>query len=114
MLLIAERRGDREKRTKEEGHALYERMLAFARDLKSRGLLLGAESLASDSEGARVRMKDGRRTVMDGPFVEAKEMIGGFFLLACETKDEAIAIAAECPAAQWASVEVRRIAPCFE
>jgi hypothetical protein len=51
---------------------------------------------------------------MDGPFAETKETIGGFFLLTCETREQAIAIAAECPAAKWATVEVRELGPCFE
>ena len=50
----------------------------------------------------------------DGPFSESKEMVGGYFLLNCATKAEAIAIAGECPAAQWATVEVRGFGPCFE
>jgi len=41
-------------------------------------------------------------------------MIGGFFLLTCQTRDEALAIAQRCPAAQWATVEVRSLAPCYE
>ena len=52
--------------------------------------------------------------MLDGPFAEAKEMIGGFFLLACHTREEAVAIAAECPAAAWATVEVRAVAPCCD
>ncbi|MNT98770.1 YCII-related domain protein [compost metagenome] len=50
---------------------------------------------------------------MDGPYAEAKEMIGGFFLLTCDSREEALALAAECPAAQWATVEVRELGPCF-
>jgi YCII-related domain len=46
-------------------------------------------------------------------FAEAKEMVGGFFLLDCKTQAEAIAIAAECPAAQWCTVAVREVGPCF-
>jgi hypothetical protein len=41
-------------------------------------------------------------------------MIGGFFLLDCQTRDEAIAIAKQCPAAEWCTVEVRALAPCYE
>lgn len=58
---------------------------------------------------------DGRcEEAMDGPFAEAKEMIGGFFLLTCETQEEAIAVARECPAAAWATVEARELGPCYE
>ena len=47
------------------------------------------------------------------PFAEAKEMVGGFFLIDVATRDEAVAIASRCPAARWASVEVRECAPCY-
>jgi len=61
----------------------------------------------------RVQVRGGKASFVDGPFAEAKEMVGGFFLLDCETKEEAIAIAGECPAAEWATVEVREFGPCF-
>jgi len=51
--------------------------------------------------------------VLDGPFAEAKEMVGGFFLLACESREQAVEIAKQCPAAQWLTVEVRAVAPCY-
>ena len=51
---------------------------------------------------------------MDGPFAEAKEMVGGFFLIDCKTRAEAVAIAQACPAAEWCTVEVRGVGPCYE
>jgi hypothetical protein len=76
-------------------------------------LLTVSQSLRSDAEAVRVQVRDGRRSLTDGPFAEAKEMVGGYFLLTCKTREEAVAIAAECPAAQWATVEVREFGPCF-
>jgi hypothetical protein len=113
MLLIIEPVGQRRERTEEEGRALYDRMLGFAGDLQSRGLLIATQSLRSDAEGVRVQVRGGKRTLVDGPFSESKEMVGGYFLLHCESKAEAVAIAAECPAAEWATVEVREFGPCF-
>lgn len=49
---------------------------------------------------------------MDGPFAEAKEMVGGFFLLATDDHAQAQAQAAQCPAVAWTTVEVRPLAPC--
>jgi hypothetical protein len=112
-LLIVEPAGQRQTRTEAEGRAVYDRMLRFSEDLKSRGLLTLTQSLKTDSQGARVRVQDNQSTVVDGPFAEAKEMIGGFFILTCETRAQAIALAKECPAAQWATVEVRELGPCF-
>lgn len=114
MLLIVEPTDQRQSRTETEGRAVYDRMLRFGEDLQSRGLLLGAESLSSHATAARVRVQNGQSRVVDGPFSEAKEMIGGFFLLNCATREEAIAIAAKCPAAEWCTVEVRSLAPCYE
>jgi hypothetical protein len=114
MLLIVEPPGQRQQRSESEGRQVYEQMRRFADGLESHGKLIACESLASDKEGTRVQVREGRQRLVDGPFAEAKEMVGGFFLIDCETREEALAIAAECPAAQWCTVEVRRAAPCYE
>ncbi|WP_240655941.1 YciI family protein [Paraburkholderia phosphatilytica] len=114
MLLIVEDPAQRPDRTPEQGRAAYAAMAEFAQRLKERGVLRGVESLASLSKGARVQVRDGAKRVVDGPFAEVKEMVGGFFLVDVDTQQEAIDIAAQCPAANWATVEVRRVAPCYE
>lgn len=113
MLLIHEPIGQRAARSEAEGRALYDSMLRWAEDLRRRGLLIAAESLAGQDGAARVSTTGGKARIVDGPFAEAKEMVGGFFLLAVDTREQAIALAAECPAAAWATVEVRALAPCF-
>jgi hypothetical protein len=113
MLMIVEPRGQRAERGLEGGQRAYAEMLAFAEGLKQRGVLRAVESLANDSQAARVEVREGRKRLVDGPFTEAKELVGGFFLVDCETRDEAIAIAAECPAAAWCTVEVRKVGPCW-
>jgi len=114
LLLIVEPIGQRAERTPEEGHAAYNAMVRFGEGLRARGLLVAAQSLASTDEAVRVQMRGGERRLIDGPFAEAKEMVGGFYLLNCDREEEALTIAAECPAAEWCTVEVRRLAPCFE
>ncbi|KFI06828.1 YciI family protein [Massilia sp. BSC265] len=113
MLLIHEPIGQRATRGELEGRAVYDRMLRWGEDLRSRGLLLGAESLASTDRAVRVSAPGGKARIIDGPFAEAKEMVGGFFLVNVDTREEAIALAQQCPAAEWATVEVRALAPCF-
>jgi hypothetical protein len=93
---------------------LYDRMVRWGADLKQRGLLIASESLRSQESASRVRVRNGRAQVIDGPFAETKEMVGGFFLIDCATHEEALAIAKECPAAEWLTVEVRGLAACFE
>jgi hypothetical protein len=114
MLLIHEPIGQRQARSEAEGKAVYDRMLEFSAGLKSRGVLRAVESLTSIDEGtARINVSNGRAHVLDGPFAEAKEMVGGFFLVDVPTREEALAIARECPAAEWATVEVRATGPCY-
>ena len=113
MLMLVEPVGQRKERGEAAGRVVYDRMLGFAETLKQRGILRGVESLASLDEGARLQVRDGKARVLDGPFAEAKEMVGGFVLVDVATLDEALALAAECPAAEWCTVEVRKAGPCW-
>ena len=113
MLLVVEQPDERKHAGREEGERRYARMLEFAADLQKRGLLIRTESLSSAAEGARIRKRDGKTMVKDGPFAEAKEVLGGFFLLDCDTFEEAVAIGEQCPAAEWSTLEVRGLGPCF-
>jgi len=114
LLLIVEPLGQRAERGLEGGREAYQRMAEFAGSLQQRGVLLGVNSLASTAEATRLQVRQGQRTLVDGPFAEAKEMVGGYFLLDVGSREQALEIAAACPAAEWATVEVRRVAPCFE
>jgi len=113
MLIIMEPRGQRQQRTEAEGRAVYQRMQDCSTALKARGVLRTSQSLLTDTEGVRVKVRDGKPMLMDGPFAESKEMVGGYFILECDTRDEAVAIASELPAAEWATIEVREFGPCF-
>ncbi len=113
LLLILEPHGQRAARTQAEGEAAYASMVGFSEELKAEGVLRGVGSLLGDERGARVQVREGRTRTVDGPFTEAKEMIGGYFLVDCASLDAAVALAARCPAATWATVEVRAAGPCF-
>lgn len=110
LLLIIEPVGQRATRSDAEGREAYALMQRFGEAIAAEGQLEAVQSLASLDRAARVQQ--GR--VLDGPFAEAKEMVGGFFLLKNVTRAQAIAWAQRCPAAEWATVEVRPLAPCFE
>ena len=114
MLLMVEPVGQRQSRTQAEGREAYAKMVRWAESLQQRGLLLAAESLRSQASASRFQVRAGQPYVIDGPFPETKEMIGGFFLVNTATQQEALAIAKECPAAEWLTVEVRGVAACFE
>jgi hypothetical protein len=113
LLLIVEPRTDRESRSEGEGRALYDDMVRFGEELTARGQLLASRSLRPDKHGVRVKQREGKPVLRDGPFAEAKEMVGGFYLIDCADREEAIAIAGQCPAASFAAVEVRECAPCY-
>ena len=114
MLLIHEPLGQRQTRSRAEGEAVYDRMLRFSDELRKRGVLRAAESLESpDANTVRIKVGNGRSQVLDGPFAEAKEMVGGIYLLDVDSREEALVIAAQCPAAEWAEIEVRACAPCY-
>jgi hypothetical protein len=108
MLLIIEPLGQRAERGRDAGEGVYQRMVDYSGELQAAGLLLGVNSL-----GTRAKRPDGVQ-VLDGPFAEAKEMLGGYFLLDTEDPAVAMAWAERCPAAEWATVEIRGIGPCFE
>ena len=110
LLLIIEPRGQREARAAAVARAVYAEMVAFGAGLGSK--LLASESLRPDRHGVRVHLRHDQPALRDGPFAEAKEMVGGFFLLDCASLGEAVAIARTCPAARYATVEVRECAPC--
>jgi hypothetical protein len=114
MLLMIEPPEQRASRTRTQGEQVYARMLQFAEELKAQGVLRGVESLAAHASAARVQVRGGQPRVVDGPFAEAKEMIGGFFLVDVPTREAAIALAQRCPAAEWCTVEVRSLAPCYD
>ncbi|MGC1523583.1 MAG: YciI family protein [Steroidobacteraceae bacterium] len=113
MLLVVEKAGERSARSEQEGRGVYDRMLSFSEDLERRGLLTMSQSLRSEALAARVTRRGEKPIVRDGPFAEAKETIGGFFLLTCDTREQAIEIARECPATEWATIEVRELGPCY-
>jgi hypothetical protein len=85
------------------GHARLSKELAAA------GVLLASEGLDDLSTAKRVSVRDGRTLTSDGPFAEVKEHLAGFYLVECDTLDEAVAIAARMPDALVSQVEVRPI-----
>ena len=113
MLLVMEPVGQREARPVPDGQVLFDRMVKFGEDLRARGIGKFYDSLGPTSRGFRLQKRDGKRTMVDGPFAEAKEIVGGFFMLDC-SKEEAIAAASDCPAAEFATIEVREVGRCWE
>jgi hypothetical protein len=78
-------------------------------DLHAQGQYVHASPLMPSAAGARVRVRDGKHSVTDGPFVETHEQIAGYFFIQTQSLDEAIDIAARIPGARLGYVEVRQV-----
>jgi hypothetical protein len=96
----------------ETWHPDPEKMAEMGRyneELAKAGVLLALDGLQPTSKGARVSFGGGKPTVIDGPFTEAKELIGGYWLIQAKSKAEAVEWATRCPAADGDVIEVRQV-----
>jgi len=91
---------------RQQGLAAYG---AYAAALQQEGILQGSNRLQPAAAATTVRIADGRTQVLDGPYADTKEQIGGYFLIDVPDLDAAIAWAARCPAAGHGTVELRPI-----
>jgi len=94
------------KAEQEQGAAAY---MAYGEALKKAGVLAGSNRLQPTSASTTVRITNGKSQVLDGPYVDTKEQLGGYFLIDVKDLDAAISWAARCPAAGHGVVEVRPI-----
>ena len=95
--------------SKAEMETIVEGHTRFGEELQALGKMVAAERLRPDDAGSRVRFKAGQRQVMDGPFAETKEALGGFYLIECESKQEAVEWAKKIPLREGGFVEVRPV-----
>ena len=77
--------------------------------VKAAGVFVAGDALQDTSNASTVRMQDGKLVTTDGPFAETKEQLGGYYLLECKTREEALEWAAKIPASKHGSVEVRPV-----
>jgi hypothetical protein len=102
-----------ESRWKEVGDAeqqkIYQQYRDLVADLQKAGKYLGGHELQPTSTATTVRLRNGKKSVTDGPFAETKEQLGGYFLVEAKDLDEAMAMAARIPSATTGSIEVRPV-----
>jgi hypothetical protein len=84
-------------------------MTRYNESLEKAGVLLSLDGLHPPSEAARVRFPGRKATVVDGPFAEAKEAVGGYWLIQAKSKEEAVEWARRCPAQDGDVIEVRQV-----
>lgn len=97
--------------TEDERTAVMNGHGSFIETIKASGEMISTQALADPSESAVVRVRDGKQVVTDGPYLEAKEHLGGFYLVECASKERAYELAAMIPDAgvEGLGIEVRRV-----
>ena len=98
--------GSRPQEAVEAGNAAY---TAYTDALKQNGAWLGGERLRPTDTATTVRIRDGQTEVLDGPYADTKERLGGYYMIDAPDLDAAIAWAARCPGASHGTVELRPI-----
>jgi len=93
----------------DERAAAYEGYAAFASEAREAGVLAGGDELSATASATTVRVRESQVMVTDGPYAEAKEALGGYFLLDCASFDDAVEWASRIPAAAYGAVEVRPV-----
>jgi hypothetical protein len=83
--------------------------IAYVDELRKSGHLIATHALQTVRTASTVRVRGGKALVTDGPFAEAKEMVGGYFLIEARDRDEALRLAAAWPSARIGAIEVRPI-----
>lgn len=109
LCLIYEAESLMATRNDEENGKIFQDYMAFGDEITKSGNLVAGDALQPTDTATTVRVRDNKTLVTDGPFAETKEQLGGYYLLECESLDEAIEKAAKIPSATTGSIEVRPI-----
>ena len=108
-LMIYESAESFDARTGEDQDAYMGAWRDYAEALNHAGVMAGGKGLEPPSTGTTVRLRDGERTIQDGPYADTKEQLGGFFIVEVPDLDAALEWAARCPVVGDGSVEVRPV-----
>jgi hypothetical protein len=92
-----------------EGNQFFADMLEYHRWATERGVFVSGMPLHEPSRATSVRVREGDTLLVDGPFAESAEWLGGYFIVDCKDLDEAVQVAARCPTATTGTVEVRPV-----
>jgi len=109
-LLMLRDKGTYDSLSPEEMQKIFQRFRAWSAPLRASGKIVASEKLR-DHQGRVVKRNGSKTAVTDGPFAEAKEIIGGFFLIDAQNYDEAVKVSDGCPHLDFGSIEVREIEP---
>lgn len=109
LCLIYEEESLMATRSEEENGKIFSDYRQFTQQVQDANQFIAGEALTPTSTASTVRVRNGETIITDGPFAETKEQLGGFYMLECDSLDEALAQAAKIPSAKCGSIEVRPI-----
>jgi hypothetical protein len=109
MLLICANENAEAAMPEAEMSAIVQGHMRFAEELRAAGKMVMGERLRPEGDASRIRLEAGQRRVIDGPFAETKEVLGGFYLVECASKQEALEWAKKIPLRAHSFVEVRPV-----
>jgi hypothetical protein len=109
MLLIYSEESAWANLTPDELSAAMGAYMAYTQDLAKAGVLVAGDELHPVATAKTISVAGGKQKVVDGPFAETKEALGGYYLLNVETQEDALAWAAKCPGARYGRIEVRPV-----
>jgi len=96
-------------RSDEENGKIFEDYMSYTQDITKSGNLVAGDALQPTDTATSIRVRNNETIITDGPFAETKEQLGGYYLLECDSLDEAIEKAAKIPSAAFGTIEVRPI-----
>lgn len=111
LLLIYHSEAEWTRRSTAEQEAIYLEYRELIQELRESGQLIRGDQLKSAANSVTVRVRNGESGTIDGPFVETKEQLDGYFLVQVNTLEEAMGIAARIPSARTGVIEIREIIP---
>jgi hypothetical protein len=109
MLLIYSDEGARANATQEQMGQMFAAYGAYTEAMRKAGVYQSGNPLQGSSTATTVRAPDGKAKVLNGPYAESKEQLGGYYLIEAADLDSALSWAARCPGAQYGAIEVRPI-----
>lgn len=109
MLMIFGNESGRQKYSKEENNQMFAAYGAYTQAMKQAGVMKAGDPLQPSSTATTVRVKGGKTEVLNGPYAETKEQLGGYYIIEVPDLDAALSWAARCPGASSGTIEVRPI-----
>jgi len=109
MLLIWENEAISAAQSDDERQAVFAEYMTFTQDIRDKGVFMAGDPLLPSETASTVRVRGGKPVTTDGPFAETREQLGGYYIVECETLEEACGYAARIPTARDGAIEVRPI-----